>query len=219
MDPERQIRFLYPPLFLVASLAWGLSLDQARSIGDIVPLELFKDPATSILSVVAGGGILVTALGFLVNSIPWAVFRLWSHLRYEQSHEAMLSNEALDRIQSILGYRHKRTPSDALFLAATFDHSKLDKSVHSWLVRRWNAFNINASVVVALVLALAIGRRLQIHLAWEWMLTSSAAGVVFGLMSFWAWQDTRGMIEFQARLQVDALTAKGEALQDSPRTS
>jgi len=34
MDPERTIRFLYPPLFLIASLLWGLWLDTAKSLGD-----------------------------------------------------------------------------------------------------------------------------------------------------------------------------------------
>jgi hypothetical protein len=122
MDPDRQIRFLYPPLFFVASIAWGLRLDPSRWIGDIVPLSLFKESGSAILAVVAGGGVVVAALGLLINTIPWMLFRIIALARGEQSHEAVLSSKGLERIRNILGYRFPQTQEDALFLVATFDH-------------------------------------------------------------------------------------------------
>ena len=200
MDPERQIRFLYPPLFFVASIAWGLRLDPSRSIGDIVPLALFKEPGSAILTMVAGGGVIVAALGLLINTIPWMLFRIIALARGEQSHEAVLSSEGLERIREILGYRFPQAQEDALFLAATFDHRELPESIHKWLLRRWNAFNVNSSVVSALALAVIVGGRLGIHVGLEWVLTSFIVGSIFGAMAWWAWRDTMGMLEFQARL-------------------
>lgn len=199
MDPERQIRFLYPPLFLIASVLWGLKIDTATSIGDIVPLALFKEPGTSIVTVVAGGGVLVVALGLLIGSISLVLLRSIVSLWNRQSHEAVLSPTALDTIQLILGYRDVRTPRDVLFLAATFDHDRLPKPIHTWLLRRWNAFNISSSSIVALGLALLVGGRLGIQVGSEWFWTSLVFGTVFGATAVWAWRDTMGMIEFQAR--------------------
>jgi hypothetical protein len=110
-----------------------------------------------------------------------------------------LSATALNNIQLILGYRDVRTPRDTLFLAATFDHDRLPKPIHTWLLRRWNAFNISSSSIVALGLALLLGRRLGIQVWPEWFWTSIALGTVFGGTAAWAWRDTMGMIEFQAR--------------------
>lgn len=200
MDPERQIRFLYPPLFFVASIAWGLRLDPSRSIGDIVPLALFKEPGSAIFAVVAGGGVLVAALGLLINTIPWMLFRIIALACGGQSHEAVLSSDGLERIRNILGYRFPHAKEDALFIAATFDHRELDESIHKWLLRRWNAFNVNSSVVSALTLALIVGGRLGIHVGVEWVLTSLIVGSVFAAMAWWAWHDTMGMLEFQAKL-------------------
>ncbi len=216
MDPERQIRFLYPPLFFVAAIAWGLRLDSTRSIGDIVPLALFQEPGSAILAVVAGGGVVVAALGLLINTIPWMLFRVVALARGTQSHEAVLSNEGLDRIRDILGLPVSSTQDDALFLTATFDHRELHESIHKWLLRRWNAFNVNSSVVSALTLAVIVGGRLGIHLGKEWLLTSLAVGSIFAAMAWWAWRDTMGMLEFQATLMSKP---KAEASSPTPNTS
>jgi hypothetical protein len=136
--------------------------------------------------------------------------RFLARLFSGQSHEAILSREALKRIQRTLGYPRDPARSDTLFLVATFDHKTLPESIHRWLLRRWNAFNVNASVVSALALALLIGWRLGIDVAREWVVTSVVVGVVFGCMAWWAWRDTMGMLEFQSELA---------ALPDSARDS
>ncbi len=186
MDPERQIRFSYPPLFLIASVLWGLKIDTAKSIGDIVPLALFKEPGSSFVTVVAGGGVLVVALGLLIGSISLVLLRSVVWLWNRQSHEAVLSPTALNKIRLILGYRDLRTPRDTLFLAATFDHDRLVKPIYTWILRRWNAFNISSSSIVALGLALLLGGRLGIQVGCEWLWTSLVFGPVFGAAAAWA---------------------------------
>jgi len=64
-DQERQIRFLYPPFFLLASLLWGLYLDPNRCLSDILPTTSFPAEASKILGLIAGGGIFIIAAGFL----------------------------------------------------------------------------------------------------------------------------------------------------------
>jgi hypothetical protein len=142
----------------------------------------------------------VAALGLLINTIPWMLFRIVALARGGHSHEAALSIEGLGRIRNIVGYRFPEAQGDALFLAATFDHSKLHESLHNWLLRRWNAFNVNSSIVSALMLAILAGWRLGIHVGAEWVLTSLVVGGVFAAMAWWAWHDTMGMLEFQAKL-------------------
>ena len=201
MDAERQIRFLYPPLFLIASLAWGLFLDDKRQASDILPTDLMDKPVSAVVTVIAGGGVVVASLGFLINTIPWMLLRAVSSRWKGLPHEAFLSPDVLEKIRAVLGYKGGPMVNEALFLSATFDHSTLDKGIHAWILRRWNAFNLNASVTVALALALAVGARLGIQVGWEWALTSAATGAIFVIMAYWAWRDSMGMIEFQARLR------------------
>lgn len=208
MDPERTIRFLYPPLFLIASLLWGLWLDTAKSLGDIIPLALSKQLGTSILTIIAGGGVLVIASGLLIGSISLFLLRGIALICKWESHEAILSTDALNNIQRTLRYDGTRTRRDDLFLAATFDHDLLAKPIHTWLLRRWNAFNINISSFNALWLSLLIGWRLELNVGCEWLLTSLTVGLVFVAMAIWAWRDTMGMIEFQARRMADELNRK-----------
>lgn len=203
MDAERQIRFLYPPLFLIAWLGWGLLLDDTRNASDIVPAEMMESTASAVVTVVAGGGVVVAALGFLLNTIPWMLFRAMSNLWKGLPHEAFLAPDVLKRIRTILGYQGEPMANEALFLSATFDHCILDKGIHAWILRRWNAFNLNASVTFALGVALVVGARFGVEVWGAWGLTSTAAGAVFATMAYWAWRDSMGMIEFQARLRTD----------------
>jgi hypothetical protein len=207
MDADRQIRFLYPPLFLLASLAWGLWLDPGRAVQDIVPADTLEHPASAIVAVVAGGGVVVASLGFLINTIPWFLMRALATRLKKLPHEAFIAPDVLDSIRKILGYKGEAMANEALFLSATFDHSKLDKGIHAWILRRWNAFNLNASVAVGLGLALLLGARIGIHVGLEWGLTSAVAALMFATMAYWAWRDSMGMIEFQARLLADGDSA------------
>jgi len=216
MDPERTIRFLYPPLFLIASLLWGLWLDTAKSLGDIIPLAVSKQLGTSILTIIAGGGVVVIASGLLIGSISLFLIRGIAFIWKRQSHEAVLSTDALNNIQKILRYDDTRSPRDILFLTATFDHDLLAEPIHKWLLRRWNAFNINVSSFNALWLSLLVGWKLGLNVGCEWLLTSLTVGLVFAAMAIWAWRDTMGMIEFQARRMAADLNQKGHGSSTDP---
>lgn len=199
MDAERQIRFLFPPLFLMASLAWGIFLDDRRHISEFLPVH--GTSSADVVAIVAGGGVVVTSLGFLINTISWALSRFGAWLFRRLPHEAVLPPEVLSQLRTILGHNGVSIANEALFLSATFDHGTLDAGIHKWILRRWNAFNLNASVPVALALALFLGGKLHLYIPCEWMLQSLAISSMFTLMAYWAWRDTMRMIEFQVRLK------------------
>ena len=84
---------------------------------------MMKDLVAAVLTVVAGGGVVVASLGFLINTIPWMLLRALASGCRGLPHEAFLSPDVLDRIRTILGYTGGPMRNEALFLSATFDHS------------------------------------------------------------------------------------------------
>ena len=93
--------------------------------------------------------------------------------------------------------------SDELYLGVTLDHGVLlenHKGVHEWLARRWGAFAVNCTSVTALILSLTIGYIAGIHIGWPWWLPITIITIAFATTAVWAWQDTMGMLAFQAKL-------------------
>lgn len=203
MDPERQIRFLYPPVVFVESVLWGIWVDPAYVFHTLVPKEFIGGTSSQVLTVIAGGGVVVTALGLVINTIPWAILRGVTWIFRRESHEALLQAAALERIRRVVGFHRSPDAHERLFLVATFDHSNLPNPIHRWLFRRWNAFNVNVSVAFALMLAGVLRFCLGIHVGWAPGVVAASVAAVFALMSGWAWRDTMGMLEFQAELMLE----------------
>ena len=84
---------------------------------------------------------------------------------------------------------------------ATFDHELLAPGIHTWLLRRWNAFNVAAHSVVALALAHLLAPAFSIPLGCAWLATTVVSIAILGWTAFNAWRDTMGMIEFQSHRQ------------------
>lgn len=233
MDAERQVRFLYPPFFLLASLAYGLFLDPARSLDDFLPTNV-SNWKEDIVPVLIGASVFVLVTGFFIGTISMLVRRLVSNfillllrvLRWMKvplpwkwaeamikyrwiRDEAVLTDAALSGIEKHL--RRSVAPSDALYAAATFDHGHLNKGIHDWITRRWNAFNISVNSMVALFLSLVIGQYLaMINLDARWLSLSAVVGLVLLFGAIVSWNDTMKMIEF-----LSGLPCKGKGVCDS----
>lgn len=197
IDPERKIRFLYPPFFLLASLLLGLYFDPNRSLNDILPI-MGSDWIKVIVGALIGGGLIVIVAGFFIGTISLCILRLAFKVFGKRQHEAVLSQGCLEQIWKQLHATGAPCQNQTLYAAATFDHELLPKGIHDWLTRRWNAFNISVNSGVAFALALIIGKVLSIDIGIEWCVTSVIVAGFLTWSVILAWRDTMGMIEFQS---------------------
>jgi len=199
MDQERQIRFLYPPFFLLASLHWGIYLDPNRSLKDILPTLQSPIGVNELLGLIAGGSVIIIASGFLIGAISVVLLRITFFFLGRHHYEAHVSPSAFKLIWERLDTSEPLDTRKVLYAIATFDHELLPKSIHEWIGRRWSAFNVSAYSCIALVLALIIGRRLSITLGCEWLVTTLIIIALLAFNACHAWRDTMGMIDFQSR--------------------
>ncbi len=202
MDKERQIRFLYPPLFLLASLAWGLYLDPSKTLSDILPVTGATMGADKLIGVIAAGGTLVLVFGFLIGAISVSLLRL-AFCLFGREYEVVVSDACLDRIWAKLRTTQSKDTKQALYAGVTFDHELLSKGVHDWLTRRWHAFNISAHSCVALLLAHGLGWPLGIQQQAAWLCSTGVAVFFLVANAVVAWRETMGMIEFQSYRSLD----------------
>ena len=203
MDDERRIRFLIPPLFLVASILWGLACDGDTGLQDlVVGLDLQAMTTADFLGVLAGGGVVVVTFGFLLGTVT--VFLLRTCFRFfGKYHEIVLSDTAIQQVWDHLAIPSAmQTKRNQLFAGVTLDHEMLKKDkegVHLWLMRRWNAFNVSATSTLALLVSFVGGALLGIRPSAEWVVSTILILAVFVWSACVAWRDTMGMAEFQAR--------------------
>lgn len=199
MDAERQIRFLYPPFFLLASLLFGLYLDSAKDFRDVLALPdsegWWKDAAGLLI----GGSVAIVVTGFFIAVVSHCL--LWGLVKilFKRQYESMVSQNALGEIWRHLGVEGQADQTQALYAVASFDHGFLDKGTHDWLTRRWNAVNISVNSTLALGLALLIGMVLSINVGCAWLSGTVIVGAFLMGNAILAWRETIGMLEFQAR--------------------
>ena len=228
-DSERQIRFLYPPVFFLASLFLGVRLDNNIAISDVLRTiagdQLYQKaiaggswgtPAVALA--IAGGLVATIAAGFLISTVTIAWLKAYSTSESSSgSYEAAALPKAYDLRRHLgLSPEGQRLREDALFLSATLDHEVMSKPVHQWVFRRWTAFNVYAHSVTALLLALGVGYVLGI-VSWKWTAISSLAAGVFWGLALSAHRETMGMLRFQShrRRQSPELNVRGNAADDA----
>jgi hypothetical protein len=204
METNRELRMLVPPFVLLVSLCWGAFLDPAK------PLTAVPDSTSKLLGLLAGGSILVVALGFLISSISIVLLRtivlprrIWAYCKHGTTlhYEAILSPEALTRLSRSLKCSISLVPDQkyvnrALYLAAAFDHILLPTGIHEWLGRRWNLFNVSVHCIVALGLSIVIGVALGIKTGPGWYWAVLAVGLALGINAVSAWRETAQMVDF-----------------------
>jgi hypothetical protein len=197
MDKDRQIRFLIPPFFLVASLLWGAYLSGQLN-NDWTPRL-----AISTLGVI---GVSALPVGYAIGVLTIAALRgLWRVLWLcrvvpNKSYELPLSKVAIEKLWGLLDCSLVRQSRLDLCAAAVFDHAQLKPRIHEWLIRRWNAFNISSQCVAAMLLSIPMAHALHIHIfawaLWRWWASIAVLVVVFVYQAYSAWRDTRNMFDF-----------------------
>lgn len=204
MDEQRQIRFLYPPFVMLASLLWGIHLDHNTSLASLLQNRIPSGSEWSgVIGIVLGGGAVVIVFGFVIATISISLLRLiflirslctcrWTHF------EATVSSDCLKLLWPKLGLPNPVDECKMLYAVVTFDHERLPRRVHEWLRRRWSAFLISSHSVVALGIALFIGWHLNVALTRDWIITSCALMLLFLWTAVAAWIGNMRMIELQS---------------------
>jgi len=207
MDEDRKIRFLVSPLMFFASLSWGLLCDATQNLGNLLPgLGLKLDKLPDLITLLAGGGIAVFTVGYVIGTTTYVLLRLAFIVGARRgygsgSHEIALSKEAFLLVWDRIGAPGEPDHTRMFFAASTFDHDVLrrqHKGIHQWIARRWNAFSVAATSVTGLLLSLFAGVAFQIELTCRWCLPVVVTSVVLSIAAIVAWRDTMKMLNFQA---------------------
>ncbi len=202
MDQNRQIRFLIPPFFLLAAIFLADFLSCANIIRYIANLS-----DKNILAIIAALGASTIPLCFLIGALPIALLNLYGSLRSKikneetWNYEAVISDETCKRIwpQLELELSYRFDLGRRFYISATFDHGILPRGINEWIMRRWNAFNLNINCVTALFLALIFcWLSPSFKITSTWMITVFLFMVTLIYNARVAWRQTMGMIDFQA---------------------
>ena len=112
MDKDRQIRFLYPPLFFIGFWLWALYLDPNGSAQAYLPSTGVTEKsldASQVAGIIASGGVAVLVAGFLISVVSVVVLRVAFAMRGHSTYEAVwtMSVAPACPVRSELGwYRH-----------------------------------------------------------------------------------------------------------------
>jgi hypothetical protein len=193
MDQDRQIRFAIPPFFLFASLLWGGYLG-GRDLSPLFKPQTGKE----VLGLLAAAAVVVVPMGFLISTLSVALLRLLVAITRNPTYEAILGDSTLERIWSQLQSTQARDKKLTLYAAATFDHELLAPGIHTWLLRRWNLFNVASHSVVALVLAHAVAPIFSIPQVCAWWISTLVLLGLLVVTALNAWRETMAMIDFQS---------------------
>ncbi len=216
MDKDRQIRFLYPPFFFLASLLWGLYLDPAKSLSDFIPAAGSSVKTDALITTIIGGGVAILVLGFLIGTITVSGLRFGFFLFARRHFEVVVSKAAFERIrQQVIPSLTPLDRRQRFCSAVTFDHELISKGVHQWLIRRWSAFHVSANSVVALILAPIAGSHLNISVGCDWGWTTAIICIILLINAILAWRETMNMIDFQSHRQQAKHTQRDNDTADS----
>ena len=195
MDQDRQIRLLIPPFFLIGAMAFI-----AHTAGADLVAEAEGYSTEQLLAI--GGVVGASALpgGYLLTSLTLLLLRGIASLFGWATYEAHISEAAYGSVWTHLGLPPPAKRDQELFAVATFDHELLSAGVHTWLMRRWNAFNIAVSSMAAIVLAAVLAAWMGIFPPLSGWLCLLGVCLILGATGLRAWRQTMQMIEFQAHL-------------------
>ena len=193
MDQDRQIRFLIPPFSLIGSLFLGAKLNGIDLSSAFKP-EMAKD----LLGLLAATAVLILPMGFLIGVISVTLLRIIAVVLRQPTHEVYLSHSTLARIWEQIRTSMVQDRNLALYAAVTFDHELLAPGIHSWLMRRWNAFNTACGSVVALALALCVAPLFSLRRVLPWTCSTVVLAAVLLAFAIIAWRETMKMVEFQS---------------------
>lgn len=193
MDQNRQIRFLIPPFFLIASMLWGVHLDPCFDLSK----QLSELSLQLSLAVIAGTTLTIVPLGFLISVISISFIRL-IFLKTGRKYDALYEEDTVRRIWPILKSKLDPHRDYTLYAVATFDHEIVDKGIHGWVMRRWSAFHVSVHSAVAIGLSHLFALFLPIKQTRIWILSSIIFVILLVINAVIAYRETKGMLEFQS---------------------
>ena len=203
MDKDRQIRFLYPPLIFLSSIAFAIWLGEPSHLTDQIDKFFKGSNNTSIAVALIGASSIILVIGFLLGTITVLSLRvLFSGNRF--NYEFKLSDSTYNKIGNLILKEGTISKEERMYAGIVFDHSYIPENVHRWIIRRWNAFFIASSSTIALILSLIIGLFvIGISFSWSWLLTVIGLGILFIVQGYSSWIETMRMIEFLTRVKKD----------------
>jgi hypothetical protein len=154
--------------------------------------------AKNLLGVLAAAAVVVVPVGFLISALSVLVLRLLAYLGGEPTYEAVLSDDTIKRVWAQLGTQQDKDNRLVLYAAATFDHELLEPGIHTWLMRRWNSFNVAAHSIIALLLAHGAAFVFSIPQSWGWAASTLVLIAILFVAAYDAWHETMTMIDFQS---------------------
>jgi hypothetical protein len=207
VDEDRRIRFLVAPTLFVASLLWGAISDQTAR--DLIYQVLKTLDWSKLIGLLAGGGIVVFAAGYIFGTIGYFFLRLlfrfrpkkWGKSRF---HEVAFSEDSFKKVWKRFNPSETPDRQQELSAGVAFDHGLLRgdyEGIHRWLFRRWNAFSIAITSFCALVLSVPFGLTIvNIPFNYTWGIPVAVFASILLVMAYWAWNDTMNMLDFMAGL-------------------
>ena len=187
MDELRKIRILFPPLVLIASVAFGDYLDTNHSLissgGDWQHL-------------ITKGAVVLLAGGYLIGSITEAFYSVIFRRKILQKH--FVSDTAYKQIIILLGFINEEEIKDKLYPVAVFDHAYINEKVHQWIQRRWQTCYTSFNCFIALLLALVFGYIDPITINYKWIIFTIVFSITLLTHAQYAWKEVVNMIEFEA---------------------
>ena len=213
MDQVRQIRVLIPAIMCIGALLLGARMDLDNSLRTLIKSAVQQNNSalTGIVGLLAAGSAFVLAGGVVIGGFTNLLLRITSWLlhrvigeNYCTRWETFLPKEFFPRVWSKLAPSRELPNAAAkyfFYAAVTFDHENLFKDaggLHEWLIRRWNAFNVNMNSAVALLFASALAFPLGITDSILWFVGVTVVFVVLLINATFAWYETMRMLEFHS---------------------
>lgn len=199
MDKERQIRFLYPPIILLGWLLLGFVFDDHKSFSNLV--QVLKSVTTKeMIAWIAGGGLIVIVLGYLIGTLTLSFLRI-IFIKRRGSYEISKKTNYEEIKKVIFKDNSDISDKERLFLVVTYDHEFLPIAIHKWLQRRWQSFNTAANSVTAIILSMIIGKMLCIKITSCWLILSVIFVLMLWYQAYRMREETIKMIEFQLKVK------------------
>ena len=205
MDRDRQIRFLYPPLIFISSTALGVFLDYPNSFSTTISTMMTNDNTTNVLATLLGLGSIVLVLGYLIGTVTILLLRLL-FFRNGFNYEFKLSKQTYDDIGRLIFKDKNETveKNERMYAAVVFDHSHINDRIHSWIVRRWNAFMIASFSIVGLLASLSLRPLLGFSFTCGWFFTVDVFIFCFVIQAWLSYRETMRMISFLTKVKRDS---------------
>jgi hypothetical protein len=157
MNTDRQIRFLYPPILVLAFFFWRLVADcQVRAaVKSALDTAKSAGSASAAFTTVLAAGTLILVVGYVLGSMTYFLMRAVSFLVGRPSHEAAFKDSDRELVwQAVMPAAVKYRAEDAWLASVWIDAKLSGKGINEWLGRRWNGFNLAANIFLGTILTM-----------------------------------------------------------------